>query len=177
MTATPHSPEHHDSHHDADANAVDLQGLQALPDDRLVEHILTRYHDTHRRQLPELIRLSQRVERVHGGHPACPAGLSDHLETLQDELDMHMQKEERILFPMILRGATGMAVAPVQVMRQEHDEHGDALERLLALTNRLTPPEDACGSWQRLYSGLATLVADLKEHIEIENSVLFQRVG
>ena len=31
--------------------------------DALIEHILTRFHDVHREQLPELIRLSQRVER------------------------------------------------------------------------------------------------------------------
>lgn len=36
--------------------------------EELIEHILTRYHDTHREQLPELIQLSERVERVHGGH-------------------------------------------------------------------------------------------------------------
>lgn len=52
----------------------------AALDADLIEHILTRYHDTLRQQLPELIRLSRRVELVHGGHPECPAGLSSHLE-------------------------------------------------------------------------------------------------
>ena len=96
-----------------------------VPDIELIEHILTRYHDVHRQQLPELIRLAQRVELVHGGHTECPAGLSQHLETMLQELESHMKKEEQILFPMISRGITGMAVQPIAMMRSEHDDHGD----------------------------------------------------
>ncbi|SFM68761.1 iron-sulfur cluster repair protein YtfE [Marinobacter zhejiangensis] len=154
----------------------DLDLLTRLDDQPLVEHILTRYHDVHREQLPELIRLAQRVERVHGGHPSCPAGLSAHLEEMAAELEAHMQKEEKILFPMITRGMAGMAVAPVQVMRHEHDDHGAALDKLLALTHDLTLPEGACNTWQALYRGLQTLRNDLMEHIHLENNVLFQRV-
>src|SRR5690606_23507190 len=32
----------------------------------LIDHILVRYHDRHREQLPELIRLASKVEQVHG---------------------------------------------------------------------------------------------------------------
>ena len=43
----------------------------------LIDHILTRYHQVHREQLPELIRLAARVETVHGSHEQCPNGLAD----------------------------------------------------------------------------------------------------
>ena len=36
-------------------------GAEAL-NDAVTQHILTRFHDVHREQLPELIRLSQRVD-------------------------------------------------------------------------------------------------------------------
>lgn len=144
--------------------------------EELIEHILTRYHDTHRDQLPELLQLAERVERVHGGHPECPSGLAAHLRRMTEELEVHMEKEEKILFPMIARGMSAMAGGPVSVMRGEHDDHAAALDELERLTHNLTLPEDACGSWQRLYRGLTSLRDDLAAHIDLENNVLFSRV-
>lgn len=145
-------------------------------DDILIEHILTRYHDVHRQQLPELLRLATRVELVHGGHPECPAGLAAHLEGMAAELEAHMQKEEQILFPMISRGFTGMAVAPITMMRREHDDHGEALAKLNHLTRNITLPDGACNTWQALYLGLKTLQRDLMNHIHLENNILFHRI-
>jgi regulator of cell morphogenesis and NO signaling len=148
----------------------------ALADDRLVEYILARFHDAHREQLPELIRLAQRVERVHAGHPDCPAGLSAHLERMLQELEGHMQKEEQILFPMICRGMGSMATGPVSVMRHEHVDHGIALEKIGQLTQDITPPQGACNTWMALYRGLQALRDDLLNHIHIENNILFNRI-
>lgn len=142
----------------------------------LIEHILTRYHDVHRQQLPELIRLSQRVERVHGGHPACPTSLSAHLESMKAELETHMGKEERILFPMISRGMRDVAVGPVQMMRREHEDHDQDLAQIRHLTHNLKTPEGACNTWQALYAGLRSLEADLLVHMHLENDILFARV-
>jgi len=142
----------------------------------LIEHILNRFHDVHREQLPELIRLAQRVERVHSQHPKCPAGLSAHLESLLGELEAHMQKEEQILFPMIARGITGMAQEPIAAMRHEHDDHGSALSGINSITHNLELPEGACNTWRALYLGLKVLESDLVEHIHLENNVLFHRV-
>lgn len=142
----------------------------------LIEHILSRYHDVHRQQLPELIRLSQRVELVHGGHSECPSGLAHQLEQLQAELEQHMQKEEQILFPMISRGITGMAVQPIAMMRHEHDEHGEALAVIEQITNGITLPKGACNTWRALYLGLENFKADLMEHIHLENNILFDRI-
>lgn len=144
--------------------------------DALIEHILTRFHDVHRKQLPELIRLSQRVERVHGSHPQCPAGLTAHLEFTLAELENHMAKEEQILFPMIARGMAGMATGPVSVMREEHQDHDSALARINRITNNITLPEDACNTWTQLYLGLQAFRDDLMQHIHLENDILFHRV-
>jgi regulator of cell morphogenesis and NO signaling len=144
--------------------------------EELIEHILDRFHDVHREQLPELIRLSKRVERVHGGRPECPAGLAAQLEAIMKRLEDHMSKEEQILFPMIARGVEGLAVAPVSVMREEHDGHKIALEQIYKITNNITLPEDACNTWTALYRGLSTFRDDLMEHIHLENNVLFNRI-
>lgn len=145
----------------------------ATPD--LVDHILSRYHARHREQLPELIRLARRVEHVHGDRPECPLGLADHLETMQQELESHMQKEEMVLFPIYKRGMGNPSLPPVNVMRMEHDHHGQELAKLEALTNGITLPRGACNTWRALYLGLQTLREDLMAHIHLENNVLFER--
>ena len=146
-----------------------------LPQAQLIEHLLERYHARHREQLPELIRLASRVEQVHGHHLACPNGLADLLRDIEQELEGHMLKEEQVLFPMLQIGLRSQAAPPIQVMRFEHEQHGQALEQLQALTNRIQPPSDACNTWRTLYHGLEVFHRDLLEHIHLENDVLFVR--
>ena len=102
-------------------------------DKELIAHVLERYHVRHREQLPELIGLAEKVERVHADHPDVPAGLAAHLVDMLQELESHMQKEEHILFPMILRGQKNMAVGPISVMESEHVQHMEALQKMLML--------------------------------------------
>lgn len=141
----------------------------------LIAYILERYHQVHRRELPELCDLAIRVEQVHAEHPAVPAGLSDLLARMQAALESHMQKEEQVLFPLMLAGGNPMIVHPIGMMRHEHDEHGEGLRALAALTGDMTVPDGACNSWRALYAGLAKLAADLTDHMHVENNILFPR--
>jgi regulator of cell morphogenesis and NO signaling len=143
------------------------------PPDALIAFILDRFHDTHRRELPELIQLAQRVETVHAGHPDCPKGLADFLVELQKELEAHMAKEEQMLFPVLLSGGAGCAPFAIRRMRLEHADHDARLDALRAGANAFTPPQDACGSWRKLYVGCRKLHDDLRAHIDAENDVLF----
>jgi regulator of cell morphogenesis and NO signaling len=139
----------------------------------LIEHILTRFHAVHRQELPELIRLAGIVERVHQANPAVPAGLAETLQAFAAEMEVHMRKEELILFPLMREGGASMIGHPIARMRHEHDDHGERLRQIMALTRDLTAPRDACATWQALYAGLGKLVGDLMEHIHLENNVLF----
>jgi len=160
------------------AEIAPLQRSNALPEatapGALIDHILARYHEVHRAQLPELIRMARRVEAVHRAHPArCPRAVAELLEAMEAELLSHMQKEEQILFPMLRAGGAPFVGQPIGVMRSEHVEHGAALQKLAALTNDATPPADACNTWRALYAGIAQLGEDLVAHIHLENNVLF----
>ena len=139
----------------------------------LVDHIVSRYHEVHRAQLPELIRMARRVEAVHRDHPQVPAGLAAHLERMEEELCEHMAKEEGVLFPMIKAGGHPMVRQPIAMMRHEHVDHGDHLARLAELTGEHTPPPGACNTWRALFAGTAQLSDDLIQHIHLENNVLF----
>ncbi|SFH87411.1 regulator of cell morphogenesis and NO signaling [Modicisalibacter xianhensis] len=143
--------------------------------DELIDHILARYHAVHRQQLPELIRLARRVEHVHDERRDCPSGLAEHLEGMHQELESHMQKEEMILFPLLKRGLAHSAHGPIAVMCFEHDEHGESLARLMALTHDIQTPKGACTTWRALYAGLREFREDLMQHIHLENNVLFEQ--
>ena len=139
--------------------------------DALIDYILQRYHQTHRRELPELIALAEKVERVHAAHSEAPHGLAAALEAMAHELETHMQKEEAVLFPMMRDGAQPMIAHPIARMRIEHDDHSERLRELARITRGGALPEDACRSWRALYAGVKKLSDDLARPIEIENTV------
>lgn len=139
----------------------------------LIDHILTRFHAVHRRELPQLCALARRVESTHAAHPQCPDGLAKHLTSMLAELENHMEREEQVLFPTLLAKGGGCAPFAMRKMRLEHDDHQAHLAELEALTHDFAPPPDACGSWRALYRGCQKLSQDLRRHIAIENDVLF----
>lgn len=145
------------------------------PLNHLVDHLLYRYHEPHRAELPRLIAMARKVEEVHGDKASWPKGLPDHLQNMADELELHMQKEEQVLFPLIRSGQGQRAVFPVQVMEEEHREHGENLARLRELAPGFIAPEDSCETWRALYLGLAELEQELMLHIHLENNSLFPR--
>ena len=162
-----------------------LDALQALIDAAgrdapqetlpLIDHILTRYHETHRDELEWLIPLAQKVETVHGDHDEAPLGLTAALIALHDELDSHMLKEEQVLFPMMRAGGHPMIAHPIAAMRAEHDEADRLLDQVLQVTRNLDLPVGACRSWTALYTGLRKFADDLAAHMALENDVLFAR--
>ncbi len=165
-----------------DALLADLQALAdgagrdaPEPTPALIDHILSRYHETHRAELEWLIPLAQKVERVHGDHEDAPLGLTDALIALHDDLDSHMQKEEQVLFPLMLQGSNPMIAHPIAQMRHEHDDTARLLAGVEHAAHGLNLPEGACGSWTALYTGLRKFSEDLVMHMHLENNVLFAR--
>ncbi|WP_176248752.1 MULTISPECIES: hemerythrin domain-containing protein [unclassified Sulfitobacter] len=140
---------------------------------QLARYIETRYHALHREQLPVLARMAERVETVHFGDDHVPEGLSDLLERMIGEMEIHMKKEELILFPAIRKGGMPGIENPIAVMRADHDDHATGIIEIRRLTGNLTLPEGACGTWTALYTGLAEFLRDLEEHMRLENDVLF----
>ncbi|CCJ86269.1 iron-sulfur cluster repair protein YtfE [Cronobacter dublinensis] len=148
---------------------------KAAPLAEIIDHIIARYHDRHREQLPELILQATKVERVHADKPGVPKGLAKYLTMLHEELTSHMMKEERVLFPMIKQGMGSQAMGPISVMESEHDEAGELLEVIKHATNNVTPPPEACTTWRAMYNGINELIDDLMNHISLENNNLFPR--
>ena len=153
---------------------TDFSVWETAPFGATVDHILQRYHNVHRAQFEELVPLAQKVAQVHAD--TFPAEIAELLAYMQNELLMHMMKEERMLFPMINQGIGRGAAMPISVMMHEHEEHDRAIARLKELTDNFQAPEGACGSWTRLYALAKEMVEDLNDHIPLENDILFARV-
>ena len=151
---------------------TDLSLWQTASLPNTIDHVLERYHATHRRQLADATQLA---EKVAARHETFPSGLVDLIQAIEAELSSHMMKEERMLFPMIKNGMGRNAGMPIRVMMMEHEEHEAALAQLLATTDNFTAPAEACGNWQQLYADLKTFADDLNDHIELENTILFPR--
>jgi regulator of cell morphogenesis and NO signaling len=153
-----------------DATRWDTQPLPAL-----VEHIVGTYHRRLRQTLPELVRMARKVEAVHGEKASCPKGLADMLDGVQVAVLDHLDKEEQILFPIVMRGMGANASAPIHALEVEHEHHKEHLIAIRSATTDLTPPPEACTTWRALYLGLQHLEQELMEHIHLENNVLFRR--
>lgn len=141
----------------------------------LTRYIEVRYHARHRAQLPALVKLAEMVEDLHCDDNGVPKGLSDLLAGMVGEMEVHMKKEELILFPAIRKGGGPGLENPIAVMRADHDSHAHEIDQIRRLTHDMTTPAEACTSWATLYDGLEEFVDDLTEHIRLENDVLFPK--
>jgi regulator of cell morphogenesis and NO signaling len=153
--------------------------LQRLSLTELADHIEQTHHVFMKRALPRLAQLAAKVSAAHGaGHPELLA-MQDVLANLTAEIELHLDKEEKILFPAIrsLESTRGAAEfhSMIQVMEHEHDQAGAALERLRSLSQGYALPADACETYRAYFQELEALEHDLHRHIHKENSVLFPR--
>ncbi len=150
----------------------------------LVDHIVSTHHSYLREEFPRMTTLTERVAVVHGDRHPELLEVRDVFAMMRNELELHMQKEEQILFPMIKQLESGSATAadhcgtienPIRMMEHEHDVAGDALGKLRALTDGFVIPVGACTKYRVMLDGLAKLEVDLHQHIHKENNILFPK--
>jgi regulator of cell morphogenesis and NO signaling len=152
----------------------------------LVDHLEATHHAYLHDELPRLSALVHKVAGVHGDRHPELVEIEHTYDALRAELEPHLMREERVLFPMVreLAAVTGPVPAfhcgslanPISVMLADHDRAGDLLSRLRRLTGDYAPPDDACASYTALYAGLRELESDTHLHVHKENNLLFPAV-
>ena len=150
----------------------------------LIQHLIDVHHTYLHGELPDLEQLAQKVLDEHGDrHPELHQ-IRVHVGALYDDLEPHMLKEERVLFPAILQLINGPAqfpfgsiANPINMMRIEHDHVGEILTRLRDTTNSYAVPADACASYRSLYERLTKLEHDTHLHVLEENHLLFPQAA
>ena len=139
----------------------------------LIEHIEQYYHQRHRLQLPELITLALAAEAQNPQNILYPKNLSKILLELKNDLFSHMEKEERLIFPMLIEDKAAYIYFQVSGIMHNHDHHSYVLEKIKSLTNNFTLPDEASSEWVEFYKKLAEFKKELLEHIRLENEILF----
>jgi regulator of cell morphogenesis and NO signaling len=149
----------------------------------LARHIFDTHHRYLHEELPLLHALATKVLTVHGERHPELAEVVRLVVELRADLEPHMMKEERVLFPAIdslVGGRTefpfGSVANPVRMMMMEHDRAGELLSKLRAATGGYVVPDDACASYRSLYERLEALELDTHLHIHKENHTLFPAV-
>lgn len=155
-----------------------------MPLPELADHIEATHHAYLVRELPRLMRMIDKVSKVHGDRDSRLGQVREVFAQFQGELESHMMKEERVLFPAIRRLCgidspcacnPATIAAPIQVMEAEHDAAGDALKTMRGLTEGFTPPDWACNTYRAMLDGLLELEGDMHQHVHKENNILFPR--
>jgi regulator of cell morphogenesis and NO signaling len=146
----------------------------------LAAHIVETHHRYLHEELPLLDALADKVLSVHGERHPELNDVRRLVSEVSADLEPHLMKEERVLFPAIAALADGRSdfafgpiANPISMMGIEHDRAGDLLAELRAVTRGHVVPDDACASYRSLYERLAALEADTHLHIHKENHVLF----
>jgi regulator of cell morphogenesis and NO signaling len=163
---------------------------QAQPLTDVIAHINGTHHVFVRSECPRIEALAAKVAGVHGrNHPELLT-VQELFSALSEELQVHLMKEEQILFPYVLRmeesvlagepappAMFGTVMNPIRMMLQEHDGAGEGLRALRRTTGEYQVPDDACISYRTLYDALQNFEKDLHQHIHLENNVLFPRAS
>jgi regulator of cell morphogenesis and NO signaling len=166
---------------DRDWNSAPLRELAA--------HIVGTHHEYLKREFQPLSERLEKVYRVYNQrYGNALTGLPEVFSALRSEMEMHMQKEERMLFPAIVAAESaadagaplpqtpfGGISNPIRMMEAEHEDAGQALARIRTITANFEIPDYACVTYRALINGLKELEQDLHLHVHLENNVLFPR--
>lgn len=126
----------------------------------LIAHIVDRFHETHRRELPALAAQARAA-----GAPA--AELAVHLVSMTEALELHMFKEEMRLFPMMEQGGNTLIGHLIDDLEAEHRAHEAAIA---TLQQRMAGLADAA-----LRRALEHFIEELQAHVHAEDALLFPR--
>lgn len=173
----------------AKAHGAALPDFQALSITRLIQYIVRTHHKTVRQHLPPSVELSRRVASEVGDKAPYLHTVANLLEKLCADMLAHLQTEENVLFPHIVRmeeasearesapaGACFSSVArPISMMMREHNSAQNIVAELRQATNGFKAPEWACPRNLALHASLAAFESDLQQHMHLENDVLFPR--
>lgn len=147
----------------------------------LAHDIVDTHHAFMWEEMPRLAALVDKVATVHGARHTELAALQETYHAAVTELEPHMTREERQIFPAISRFEKGQPVTtsfvePIAQLRAEHEVVGDLFKKMRAISGGYEVPEDGCNSYRMMMRALAEMETDLHEHIHKENNILFPRV-
>jgi len=171
----------------ASSNGNKDPSFDLLPLGLLADYIRDTHHAYTKKELPQIFLYLEKVSSKHGTRHPELFRIFDAFAAIKEEMEMHMQKEELVLFPRIKelerlklenhasRLNVSHLLSPITVLEQEHEHAGMLMEEIRQLTNSYSAPADACTTFRLSYAALQAFEADLHQHVHLENNVLFPK--
>lgn len=149
----------------------------------LCEYIVRVHHAYVKKNMPEILNYVQRVSTKHGDRFPFMQEVYGLFDELAEEMTLHMQKEETVLFPRIklvelnahANNSSGYLAAAIAVMEQEHDHAGTIMQKIRALTGNYNVQEQICTTFRLALNSLKAFEEDLHQHVHLENNILFPK--
>jgi regulator of cell morphogenesis and NO signaling len=85
-----------------------------------------------------------------------------------------MDQDANVTYPPA-RACFRTVLHPIFMMEQEHESASHLIAELCSLTLGFQPPAAACATHVALFAGLSEFEADFKQHVHLENDLLFPR--
>ncbi len=165
----------------------DSKFIENLPLDHLCNYIEERHHAYINKTAPFIQQKLEKLTNVHGDNHPELFEVKQLFDDAVANLTAHMKKEELILFPFVRNlvrlkeghinevPGLGNILAPINVMKAEHEIEGERFRKLVEITNNYTVPADGCNTYEVTYKSLKDFESDLHRHIHLENNILFPK--
>ena len=154
---------------------------------QLISHILIHHHFYVKQTMPTIYDHLEKVASKHGNRYPYMVKVFQLFTAIREEMTLHMQKEELVLFPRITevenlfnmhqktKRSGGYINAPISMMENEHEHAGELLFEIRRLTDNYHPPVDACTTFKLSLTELKEFEEDLHRHVHLENNLLFPK--
>lgn len=153
--------------------------------EKIIDYILEKYHNPLKINIPQIKLLLDKIVEVHWNiHPEF-AKIRIVFNLFASEITSHIDKEEKILFPMMKeielafknKNPLGWFHCwsvwnPIRQMELEHSNFDKYLKEIRILSSNYFIPSDACKTFTRTYEMLKELDNETVNHARLENDTL-----
>ena len=156
--------------------------------DFLVDYIVNNHHRYVAESIPKIAEHLNITTAKHGNNHPELKDINESFSIVYKDLQQHMIKEEKILFPYIKHMALvnggkakneapffGTVENPIRMLEDEHKTVGEIFEKIRDLSNNYTVPADGCITFNLTMNELKDFEEDLHKHIHLENNILFPK--
>lgn len=168
-----------------DGGATDYE---SWPLDLLADYIVKTHHRYSEAQITKIKPYLEKITQVHGDRHPELAEINKIFNAIAGEIAAHTKKEEIMVFPFIKKLVNAKennlpyenprsktVEDPVNMLKHEHDDQGDAFKKMAELSDDYTTPEDGCNTYRVTFGLLKEFQQDLHKHIHLENNILFPK--